>query len=517
MDPMATTMKSTGPYANSRPAEDRAASGACLMSEEPADPFADACGLRGPLQLRLDGPEGSSALEFRRPFVVVGRDDPADVVIDRPEVSRRHAYFQVVAGRVFCVDLCSATGVHWDDRRRPVGWVDPGQGVGIGPARVRFEGVQAESTRRGDYLPTSRHFEWNNLPDARLEYLGPDARQESWLLNRVLQFVGRSSMCRVLLHEGDVGDIHAAILRTPDGIWAVDLDGQNRLTIDGVAADHARLVDGAEIGVGRHRLRVRIGSTAVRVLARNELVRRTPTPITPVVEARSLPPIPPLPPAPIRPVEDVPDLRVPADRLGLSELTASKLLDNFERMHQRTTEQFQQAILMMFRMHQDQMDMFRGELSRINRLEEEHNALRAEMARIAPATPPIPPLPALPGGFPVAPPSPIPQGFEPMAAEPLPPPVPQVLEARSVEAPDHKAPTIEPTAPPPTPSPSPIRVDRGSTDRTRPSTTPPPPRDARPPSDPDPHARIARRMKEIQDERQGLWKRILASMGSEGK
>ena len=126
------------------------------MGDDPPDSFSEACGLAGPLKVRLENParEVASELEFRCPFLVVGRGDSMDLAIDSPAVSRRHAYFQVVAGRVFCVDLGSRTGVRWEDGARTVGWVDRGQGVDIGPERNNFEGDRAGSegdgARRGE-------------------------------------------------------------------------------------------------------------------------------------------------------------------------------------------------------------------------------------------------------------------------------------------------------------------------------------------------------------------------------
>src|SRR3954454_13871272 len=134
------------------------------MVGDPPDSFSEACGLAGPLRVRLEDPgrPGASTIEFPRPFLVVGRDELADLAIDSPEVSRRHAYFQVVAGRVFCVDLLSQSGVRWDDGVRPVGWVERERGVEVGPARIRFafEGDGAGSAGQGGNLPISRSFEW---------------------------------------------------------------------------------------------------------------------------------------------------------------------------------------------------------------------------------------------------------------------------------------------------------------------------------------------------------------------
>src|SRR4051794_9957635 len=105
--------------------------GVCLhpwtaaVSEPPPDPFLDACGSTGPLRLVVRGPgaSGDEVRSFPRPFAVVGRDGAADLVLDHPEVGRRHAYLQLIAGRLFCADLRSRTGTRWDGGPRTMGWI----------------------------------------------------------------------------------------------------------------------------------------------------------------------------------------------------------------------------------------------------------------------------------------------------------------------------------------------------------------------------------------------------------
>jgi hypothetical protein len=170
---------------------------------------------------------------------------------------------------------------------------------------------------------------------------------------------------------------------------------------------------------------------------------------------------------------------------------AAKLIEEFDRMHRRTTEQFQQALLMMFKMHQDQMDLFRDELSRIKRLEDEHKALQDDIGRLA-----------------------LPQASRPALR--------LVSGEHSQSTPHLENSEMGESRP------DPIETS-GWTSSTTPATAALSTSDSSPPiasrqaagdplkaSDPDPHARLAQRLAEIQDERQGLWKRILASFGADG-
>jgi pSer/pThr/pTyr-binding forkhead associated (FHA) protein len=441
------------------------------MGDDPRNSFSEACGLGELLKVRLEGlePPAGSRFEFRRPFLVVGRDERADLPIDSSEVSRRHAYFQVVAGRVFCVDLGSRTGVRWPDGARGVGWVDRGQGVEVGPIRIdfEFESDEAGSAGKQGYLPISRSFEWSTLPDARLEFLGKESGQEPWQVSRALVLIGRASTCRVRLLGPEIARFHAALVRTPLGIWVVDLLGRREgLRVGGVATRSARLEDGDEIELGEHRIRVRLGPIAWP-------------------SGRSGSAIPSRgqggPPAPLG--SEVGTVgRVLEGPSGSLDPITERLFHQFDRMHQETTEQFRQAILMMFRMHQDQMELIRQELSRLDQLEDELKTLQAELARGRSSRPPRTVLRLVSGD---SGPSPLPaKATIPVRAHPGP--------ARSSEK-----------GPAEIPAPVEVALPPGS-----PRAVGGPP----PPSDPDPHARLSRRLAEIQDERQGLWKRLLGSL-----
>src|SRR4051794_31811439 len=99
------------------------------------NPFLHACGAAGPLVLSVETPgtSGGESRAFDQPFVLVGRDPRCDLRLTDPEVSDRHAYFQLVGGRLVCVDLGSRTGVHQAGRCRRLLDVTTDQPVRIGP------------------------------------------------------------------------------------------------------------------------------------------------------------------------------------------------------------------------------------------------------------------------------------------------------------------------------------------------------------------------------------------------
>ena len=72
--------------------------------------FAKAYGASSPLDLRVDLVDAKRRVAgtVAMPFALVGRDDACDVTLTDPEVNPRHAWLQVVGGRVLAIDLGSA-------------------------------------------------------------------------------------------------------------------------------------------------------------------------------------------------------------------------------------------------------------------------------------------------------------------------------------------------------------------------------------------------------------------------
>lgn len=457
------------------------------------NPFSEACAMTGPLQVRLEGPnsKGGSRLEFDQPFLVIGRDESVDLPIDSPEVSRRHAYVQVVAGRVFCLDLESRTGVRWKDGTSALGWVQRQEWIEIGPTRISFDGQAVGPDEKvdlqtpGGNLPLSRSFEWSTPPQARLEFLGDHGEREPWQISRSLVILGRSPTCRVRLEGPEISKIHAAILRTPTGIWAIDLFGREpRLKVRGETARFARLEDGNEIELGRHRIQIRIGPPA-QFSGGCELARRPRERVTPPAP-REFGPLSSL-------GQNVGDGNQNLDkqRRSLDPVT-ERLFEQFDRMHQQTTEQFRQAILMMFRMHQDQMSLIRDELSRLDSLEEERRALQTELSRGRVGASARAVLRVVSGDD----------------TESAPPTSPTSLQIRAVPA--------QPSTPDPAENRAPRSVESVESSHHGASPKTGIDRSSSVDAHDDPHARLYRRLAEIQQERQGLWQKLLGSLGGSG-
>jgi pSer/pThr/pTyr-binding forkhead associated (FHA) protein len=488
------------------------------VSQRPKELFLKACGLSDklPFVVEVEGPDEGRIVRraFARPFAVAGRDPAADLVLDHEQVSARHAYLQVMAGRVYCVDLGSRTGVAWGRGPERSGWVDRDSGIQIGPFRIRA-GAGMGTTNLGDPLTAQSLGKVDSAwPALRLEF-PQEAGRPPWGVTRVLTLVGRSTWCRLGLTHADVSKIHCALLRTQEGAWLIDCFGRGGTRVNGELIRWVLLEDGDEIGVGPFRFFVRYGSSSTvadagsgedAVTLGGELARMSSRPV------QMLPTTGPS-------VSGLPA----SSGTELVEPYLAHLTSQFGQMQQQMLDQFQQAIMMMAQMfgtlHREQAMLVREELDQLRRLNQDLHALQADLVTRSPAATP-------------------PASGEALVADALArieallsasSTTPCTAPARSGDGPDDSAPASQETAEQATSPPTPDAGEHGaagsgammtecppSAGRNR---EPPPspraePAAARPgsPTDEEIHALLHRRIATLRKEQQGRLQRIVELM-----
>src|SRR5689334_8356976 len=104
--------------------------------------FLQACRWRGPLRLSVEYQGQSLTMErvLHQPYALVGCDPRMDLFLYHPQVSRRHAYVQLLDGKLYCIHLHSQR-----DKQEPEGAngsrsLHDEQALHIGPFRVRAAG-----------------------------------------------------------------------------------------------------------------------------------------------------------------------------------------------------------------------------------------------------------------------------------------------------------------------------------------------------------------------------------------
>jgi len=489
------------------------------------DLFLKACGANGPLRLSVEYQNRPEPVQcvLNQPYALVGRDARADVVLNEGQASRHHAYLQQIGGRIFCIDLDSRTGTHWERGPKRTGWLDYGQAIRIGSNWVRYlSGPRPGESTPGEaacqspgQLPAQ-----NGLPEVMLEFINRADRPQIWRMVPLLALVGKASECRVRLVGQSVANYHCGIVRTPLGVWVVDLLGPGGVLVQDTRVRCARLEDGDRLQVGRFLMRIHYES-ALPALPANSDQQPNPLPAEPTADSPGLfqeaedlssdldageEPLPS--PALVRtssfpkafPRESslaaghdlvmVPSAQAGADG-EVSQNMIVPIVQQFGLMQQQMFDQFQQSMMMMFQMfttvHRDQIGVIREEMDRLQELTAEVQSLQAELAKMSSAKQ------AQTSGFhPTARPA---QATPSPAPKPLPQPAIAMRPQPVADQARQPATGFHP------PSPAPMATNGAE------SKSPELPSGK---SEADVHAWLSRRIVEIQQERQTRWQRIVS-------
>ncbi len=444
------------------------------MNQPSPGQFLEACEATAPLQFLIEHAKRREIVRrtLPLPFAVVGYDKRTELALDDGGgISRRHAYLQMVAGRLWCVDLNSRSGTLFDPPGGTPGLLDRRRSIRIGPYTIR---VAAGSREDGDDSPPPNPFSSNiatsSFPRIGLEVSQGGARQPMRLVDRVLTLIGRSAHCRLLLNHRTVSRTHCALLHTPAGFWLIDLLGRDGTRVNGVPVRWALLEDGDEVHVGQFLLRVHVLKRSGTETAPNLL----PAPSSaPALLLRGGLPV------------EVNGMLTSALQLpvagggGTNESMLLPLITQFSLMTQQMFDQFQQALMMMVqtfsRLHHDQLHLIRQELKQLHGLTRELQEIQKELRNRPPDPPRTTAAPAdtAKASLPPTPPAP----SMPRPAEP----------ARPRTAPLAEANTDTPTAPP-----------------LRPTA--------------EVHAWLTQRLAVLQEERQTRWQKILHALtGTSGE
>ncbi len=504
--------------------------------------FAKACGATGPLRLlveRSDDPAIERPL-FDAPFLTIGRDPRADLCLTHRGISRRHAYLQLVSGRLFCLDLGSRFGTYVGSECHQAGWVERRQTIRVGPYRLRLDagdrepwtpsGTEADRTA----LPSP---ETSGLPRLFLEVWDRSDEPSVRQIGRELALIGTAAGCEVRILDPCVSAHHCSLLRTPTGIWVVDLLGLDGVMINGTAVRYARVYDGDELHLGNSLIRLRyelpryptapsahLSGTVGGLLALQSPPAGVSSAAVPEPWAgtgggpgrlpmgRSMPParssgLPggsAVPSPGALALDWIPsDAEQATQGLEFFNSLLFPAVDRFGLMQQQVLDQFQQSMMMLFQsfnsLHQEQTDILRQEFDQLRDLTQELVALRGELAgqassaldasRDPPDSADVEESPGGSGRHAASPPGEPPGGDT--EAPMSPGPEPEVLARPKPD---------RPTA---------------AKDRTAAAAARNPPGEgAKHEADPGPaiHAQLKQRIMTIQNEQRGSWQRIFALM-----
>lgn len=410
--------------------------------------FLEACGAASPLQVSVEAP-GAATREihsFDLPFAIVGRVAESDLRLDHPEVSERHAYFQLLDGRLVFLDLGSHLGIQQAGKRRKLGLMQREPAARIGPYRLRFlnedsdqcrasasNGFDPDESEISDFAEgfMAKAFETAEQATAAegmiLSLSHRSSRRSRVEARGGIALVGSGTECAIRLMDPSVSSVHGSLVQTPQGTWLIDLLGKGGIMVNGRAVNHARLFPGDEAQIGASAFRVDAMPTPLRDARAKRATFTKPQPLPPSLiingqepsrpkaEAVSTPVKPPERPksndAALMALSELREDAAPSPTAnalmlppsaqrdlattGLSEArtaeiverVVSPLLDQLTEMRRQMLDEFHQARVMMFEtigsLKEEQSAIFNKELEQLRQLTAELEIHRKELAQQA--------------------------------------------------------------------------------------------------------------------------------------
>ena len=228
---------------------------------------------------QLDGKYAGIPIALTRQYILIGRQQDCDVIIDEDRASRYHIILQWDHDHAYLRDNHSTNGTIINGQPC-LGLVllRNGDIIEVAGSKLRFTYAEASGLAVPDEQPTEKFaLPGVALPDAkphtqaRLAVLtGPEAGR-SWPITTGVITIGRGPQSFVTLPHPSVSRQHAQIVVQADGIYLQDVGSSNGASVNGEALTAPRLLhDGDHIQIGDILLIIRIDQ-AQGVIAPEEL------------------------------------------------------------------------------------------------------------------------------------------------------------------------------------------------------------------------------------------------------
>lgn len=203
---------------------------------------------------RVDALEQHQRGRGQKPPVLIGRDAECDVVLDAPQISRRHVRLVPIGDQSWRVeDLQSANGAFVNDRHNRIDQAIVSEDDVLFLGSYRFP-----LTRIREFL----HVDEPSLPSGALRL--PEDR-------RVITF-GRGADNDIVLDAPQISRYHARLLRTEEGVILEDLNSANGTFVDGRRVQRATVESGQTISLGSYAVRIDLKSNTVQKSYRGDIL-----------------------------------------------------------------------------------------------------------------------------------------------------------------------------------------------------------------------------------------------------
>lgn len=191
--------------------------------------------------------------------LLVGREAPADILIAKNEISRKHAVLELRDNKLYVKDLGSANGTRINDSKineavLNVGDVVYFDEVGFtvsGPEVQNKTAVRPAVQNKTAVRPAVTKTQVSHAIQPSLKVVSGNMAGRQFDLNKNNMTIGREESCEIFLDDPTVSGRHAVITVIDNDYSIRNLSQTNSLLINGNQVPHASLKHGDQIQLGK--------------------------------------------------------------------------------------------------------------------------------------------------------------------------------------------------------------------------------------------------------------------------
>lgn len=171
-------------------------------------------------------------------ITLVGRQEFCQVVLGSASVSKLHCLLVRLGGRWVIRDLLSREGTLLNGQPISGGEIASGDELQVG--RLRFGLELGSGEPPGDA----------GLPALPAVTIRAPATEGELPLAPVVTLLGSRAGCEIELRDHEIDPVHAAVVRTPEGVWVLDLGSRGGVRVNDGPADRQQLRTGDRVQLG---------------------------------------------------------------------------------------------------------------------------------------------------------------------------------------------------------------------------------------------------------------------------
>lgn len=189
---------------------------------------------------------------FLKPLII-GREPDCDIVLDSPQISRKHARLTWMGSAWRVEDLGSSNGIAINDRNNTTTH-----------ASVTWDDVLFLGSYR---FPVTRLRDFIDSPNA-----SSDAGTMGFPVDKDVVTIGRGPDNDVVIDAPQISRHHARIIRNNNIVWVEDLDSANGTFIDGRRIRREKLGAGQTLSFGSYEVRLDLNRGALERSYRGDVL-----------------------------------------------------------------------------------------------------------------------------------------------------------------------------------------------------------------------------------------------------